>query len=386
MANFMSQLAHAPFATGAVAAAFIGLLYIGYRWALPKPIPGIPYNEADARTVFGTLPRLIAAVAKNNNRAQAFLASQNAELNAPLVQIWMVPFLKPQVIIADFQESQDILMRRPKEFDRASATIDGFLGVIPGHQIAMRSSDPRFKGNRELVRDIMSPQFLNDVTAAEVYKKTQNLVDLWRFKTAAITDGRPFEASHDMQDTAMDIVNAAAFAFDSDMSVIAGRLEGCRGDSGQPFADANGGVDFARASYPKLLQPLRNVAHYVGDVVQSPFPRLAHHFRILLDRKLRSDFANRDKTICGQIQQSLDRLQAGDEVQRSACDFMVQREMRIAKKEGRAPDFFSERIMHEVSERALGLGHLLICAFADKPQALWLRRRWAGHYGCNLVM
>ena len=349
MASIVSQAAQAPFATAAAAVSVVSVVYLAYQWALPKPIPGIPYNEADTKTIMGSLPRLIAGVAKNNGRAQAWLAKQSAEHNSPLVQIWFAPFTRPAVIVADFQEAQDILVRRTKEFDRSSTTTEGFKGVIPGHQMSLHTADPRFKGNRELVRDLMSPNFLHTVSAPEIYKKTQSLIDLWRFKVAAVTNGLPFEAGYDMHDAAMDVVTAAAFAFDNDMSVIHTRLEQCRTGDAQPVIDANGGNDFPRAPYPKMLQPLRDVAKYMGDVISSPAPRMAHLFRMTWDWKLRANFAAKDKVIFGQIQQSLDRFQAGNDVQRSACDFLIQRQTTIAEKEGQAPDYFSERIRDEAS-------------------------------------
>ncbi len=92
-----------------------------------------------------------------------WMISQNAKLDAPLVQFFGMPFAKPTLILSDFRESQDILLRRTKEFDRSSMTIGSLGTVIPDAHIAMRSADTRFKGNKELLRDLMSPGFLNKV-------------------------------------------------------------------------------------------------------------------------------------------------------------------------------------------------------------------------------
>lgn len=138
------------------------LFFFAYRSALPKPIPGIPYDERAARNLFGSLPEMISYI-KQNGVVIPWLTSLNAKHHAPLVQFFGAPFTKPTLVLSDFQESQDILLRRTKEFDRASRSLQSFQGLIPNHHIAMKSADPRFKGNKELVRDLMSPHFLADV-------------------------------------------------------------------------------------------------------------------------------------------------------------------------------------------------------------------------------
>lgn len=140
----------------------IVLLYLGYRWALPRPIAGIPYDESASRTIFGNLPEIRAYV-KKNGRLRPWLSDHPLRHKSPITQFWARPFKKPSIIISDFQESQDLLLRRTKEFDRSQRSVDFFSGIVSNHHIAMRSSDPRFKGNKELVKDLMTPAFLNEV-------------------------------------------------------------------------------------------------------------------------------------------------------------------------------------------------------------------------------
>lgn len=138
------------------------LLYLCYRWALPKPIPGIPYDESASRNIFGNLPEIREFVRKNG-RLRPWLSSHPIRHKSPITQIWTNPFKNPSLIISDFQESQDILLRRTKEFDRSQRSVDFFAGIVDNHHIAMRSADPRFKLNKELVKDLMTPAFLNEV-------------------------------------------------------------------------------------------------------------------------------------------------------------------------------------------------------------------------------
>lgn len=40
----------------------LGVLYIGYRAALPKPLPDIPYNHDAAGKLFGDVPEMMGYV------------------------------------------------------------------------------------------------------------------------------------------------------------------------------------------------------------------------------------------------------------------------------------------------------------------------------------
>lgn len=160
--NLLSRLALLSPGTVAITFAVLALVYLTYRSALPRPLPGIPYDEKAAKSLFGNLPDIISHI-KSTGTLFPWLAAQNARHNSPLFQFWQKPFAKPLIILTDFQEMQDILLRRTKEFDRSQIFIDVFRGGAPDHHIAMRTADPRFKGNKELIRDLMSPSFLHAV-------------------------------------------------------------------------------------------------------------------------------------------------------------------------------------------------------------------------------
>jgi hypothetical protein len=145
-----------------IASIAIAGLYLAYRWALPKPIPGIPYDHEAARSISGNLPQILAH-GKAHGRVRSWFKTQPVKHRSPLVQIWAIPFGRPVLVLSDYQEIQDILFRRTKEFDRSKRAANIFHGVVPAHHIAMVSNDPRFKGNKEVVRDLMAPAFLNDV-------------------------------------------------------------------------------------------------------------------------------------------------------------------------------------------------------------------------------
>lgn len=132
------------------------------RWAaLPKPIPGIPYNKISATRISGDGPEMKkAAMAR---RVRFWMRDQFAIHNSPIIQLFIRPFGKPYVLVSDFRESQDILIRRTKEFDRSIRSIEAFRSLVGNGHIALRSTDHRFMKNKALVRDLMSPPFLNEV-------------------------------------------------------------------------------------------------------------------------------------------------------------------------------------------------------------------------------
>lgn len=154
--------AHVSAGAGAAVLSACALLYLLRQWALPTPLPGIPYNQAAADRLLGDVAE-IREIKKNGGRARAWFSAQTVKHNSPIVQVFMTPLGKPAVIISDYREVQDILLRRGKEFDRGSRNVEAFRGVIRWHHIAMRTVDPQFKKNRELVKDLMTHQFLNSV-------------------------------------------------------------------------------------------------------------------------------------------------------------------------------------------------------------------------------
>lgn len=153
-----------PLLMPALAAAGAGLtvLYTIYWSLLPKPIPGIPYNKESAKRLLGDLPDIIAAE-KSGGRKKVYYADLARKHKAPVVQFFLGPGLKPAIIIADYREARDIVLRRSKEIIRGPLNGDPWRGVIPGHFIAMGDDDPKFKGARALSSDLMSPSFLHSV-------------------------------------------------------------------------------------------------------------------------------------------------------------------------------------------------------------------------------
>lgn len=359
-----SFLRNTPLVTSCIVVAAASGIYMVYLWALPKPIPGIPYDESARRNLLGSVPEIRAYV-KEHGRLRPWLVGHSTRHGSALTQFWMGPLARPTLILADFQEARDILLRRGKEFDRSSRSISILSGPIGNHHIAMRSSDPRFKGNKELVRDLMTPTFLQEVTAPQVYRKAQHLIALWARK-AEFAKGRPFDIKQDVVDAALDIINAAAFGFDDSMSTTKQQLDFLNSmDPAEldPVVLANGSADVPWQPHTPHIAAIHEFGRHVGTQFKAISPKLAHPYKVLTSPTLGKAIARKNEMICREIDKALERLRSGESDTRSAMDHVIQREMVAAKKAGRPPVFHSPQIYDEVRIVLIShhTSHMCIC-------------------------
>lgn len=138
------------------------LLYVLYLQALPKPLPGIPYDEQSAKRIMGDIPHIMAKV-NRGEAAQMFWVELFEKHAAPVAQYFMGPVAKAAVAIGDYREAQDILLRHGKDLARGRLISDSWHGVMPAHFIGMEDEDPRFKSAKALGKDLMTPSFLHEV-------------------------------------------------------------------------------------------------------------------------------------------------------------------------------------------------------------------------------
>lgn len=139
------------------------LLYAIYLRALPKPLRGIPYDVESSRRLLGDLPHFFA-LEKSGQRIMEFWADVARRQRSPITQYFAGPFTKPVVIISDFRETKDLLMRRAKLLDHGSLNTGLWFGAIPHHFVGMPSSDPRYPKAKSLSNDLMTPSFLHNVS------------------------------------------------------------------------------------------------------------------------------------------------------------------------------------------------------------------------------
>ena len=198
LGNLVSQNGLAISTT--LAALFLAFIY----WeALPKPLPGIPYTKKSRWRFFGDAFDFVDYT-KDTGEGFRWFATKAAEIQSPVFQVFLAPFSRPVVIVADIQEVIDMSTRRTKEFDRGGF-LTGWVGILfPEGTISMPSHD-KFKNQRNIWSSTMTSQFLNSVSARTIHQHTSSLVKLWTTKTQRAS-GRPFEVSDDLKQVTFDMV------------------------------------------------------------------------------------------------------------------------------------------------------------------------------------
>ncbi len=153
--------------TALVVGIVLVIVVLVYYAALPKPISGIPYHAASARSVLGDMPGMLKWK-KDTQELFAWMTAQCKNLNSPMVQVFIKPFSSPWVIIVDARECQDVLVRRAKEFDRSTFTTDVVEPILREHHFPFPTG-PKFRAHRALLSDLMSPAFLHEVSTCLAY-------------------------------------------------------------------------------------------------------------------------------------------------------------------------------------------------------------------------
>lgn len=360
-------------ATLLVAVAAIGL-YTLYRAVLPKPLEGIPYNKDAADKLLGDVPEMMGYVMKTKrifvspyplNQRMIFLecsqyASQQCWLtsltqrhNSPIIQAFIKPGSLPWVVVTDPYESQDILLRRTKEFDRSGFFGDLINGILPEQHIQFLSNDDRFKKNRALINHLMAPTFISQVSAPEVYKAASTMIKVWQLK-CDLSQGRPFAAHHDITFLALDSIFASSFGLPEAESNTIQRLELIQNWNPSPAGvltttddKKDEPVPFPEeANVPEVFSAVLTLANSVTDTQLSPAPRLTSW----VIRKLpymRKATAIKDAYIRNKTEECIALIEAGDTQPRSALHSVLLRERDLAAKEGRRPAYRRRGIADE---------------------------------------
>ena len=335
----------ALFSPFGIATAVVIALFFLRRAALPKPFPGIPYNQESANRLLGDLPLILSSPAPRQ-----WFPDQAVKHNSPIIQVFLAPFQRPWILVADQYEGASILTRRLKEFDRAKSTGDQFHGVVPSGIITLQSGDKKYKRSKELLRDLMSPGFLDNVSAPHIYGTARRLVQLWERKIE-ISQGRPFEISADIHNATCDMITMAAFGVDVNKTQLVAQLSQlapANNPSLRTSPDSEEAFEFDPVPLGEDMNAVSLVSDSILIPLKYPFPRLAHFLYRNLNSKMRHAGSVAARFVTREIGNSVARLER-DEPEWCALDQMLARERTIASKEGRKPDYFAQNIKSEVS-------------------------------------
>lgn len=334
------------------------LLSALYSYLLPKPITGIPYNPEAVRCLLGDAP----AMMRDERGPMDWLLDQGRRHSGPICQLFLRPFSKPFVLISDFREAQDIMLRR-KEWDRSDYSIELLGGQAPYHHINQKTG-PVWKAHRRLLQDLMMPAFLHRVAAPNIYASTLDLVKLWTDKER-LAHGRPFSAENDIFYASLDSVLEFSFgsafphrAIPPQMDLVEShlRLHQQRPTPTTPHlpTTCQGAVEFASAPVHDTIEATLHASIAMGDLMDSPFPRLSWWFKSKMPYQAWA-IRTRNRYLKEQVTRAVQRMSdnetdlKNETWVRSAVDLMMLRERMFANKEGRRPIYWSPSIRDEVS-------------------------------------
>lgn len=335
----------------AAAAAGIATAYLVWAAAYPKPIPGIPYNKDSAASILGDLPRLLAQI-KRDGDVKRFFIAEAYKFDGPIFQLFLFPFRRPVVVISDFGEIRDIMMHRVKEFDRSTRSRDIFQPIGPCSQVTL-ATDDIWRFHRRLVQDTMSPVFLRNVAAPNLYSAFQNLIVLWN-QRCDLADGRPFSVALDFSAATFDGVLAFTFGHDFAHSATKPHIEALAGLEADDLTRGLGiddAVEFPVGPLHSDLDCMQRVATQTEKWSSFPMVKLAW---LLFGNtaEFRKLFKMKDAVIQEEIRKAVvSQAQHEDDDTRlkNAIDLIVSRETRLAEKDGRQPDYYSRTLVDEVS-------------------------------------
>ncbi|KAI9146951.1 Cytochrome P450 monooxygenase TRI13 [Paramyrothecium foliicola] len=333
--SYLAQQHDWVYAVASAVTAGSILLYYLYRYLLPKPIPGIPYNLEASKSLLGDIPR-IQKEAGNN------IFEPSSSHSAP-----------PTVVVTDFREGQDILMRR-KEFERSDFSIAILSGEAPKFHISLKTG-PEWKAHRRLLQDLMNPKFLHEAAAPNIYKSAIRLLSLWKMK-AQIARGRPFNAELDIFYAALDAVFDFGFGDAVEMRALTPQIENvARLDAAYLQASSNDvdekALEFPCAPVDPSFEAMLKAVDNITPIASSGFPSIAWWF-IGWKPSVRKNRALIDKFLKDQLTKAAERVNvegayASDDHVRSAVELMMQREATSAKKEGRESVFWNRAMRDE---------------------------------------
>lgn len=243
-------------------------------------------------------------------------------------------------------ESQDILLRRIKEFDRSEFFGELINGILPEQHIQFISTDPRFKNNRNLINHLMAPTFIREVSAPEVYMAANTLIKLWKLK-CNMAKGRPFSAHHDVTFAVLDSIFASSFGLaESETNTI----QNIRALDNIELAfpnDFDEPLSFPEGYTPETFSAVLTLANSVTDTQLSPVPVLTS-WVIRKFPYMRKAEAIKDKYIRDKVEECVQLMESEPTTKpKSALHSVLLRERGLATKEGRKPQYRKRAIADE---------------------------------------
>ncbi|RYP50518.1 hypothetical protein DL768_003971 [Monosporascus sp. mg162] len=292
--------------------------------------------------------------------------------NPPLIQVFIRPSSKPLLILGDFPEAHDLLVRR-KDFDSSHTLGDLVLGLAPDHHIHLETGDA-WKAQRRLVQDLMTPSFLHNVAGPAIHRNVATMISLWRTK-GQLASGRPWAAAGDINQIALDAVTVFAFGESFEHNATLPALDALQAMSAEAIESISSKgrdepVEFPKGQDDYVLRATRALTKTVGEVQGNPWPSLTWAY-VTRKPKVRKAMKIKEGYIMKELRDSVERLEGtSGRAIKSAVDQMIVWEKDLAEKQGRTPEYFSRAMVDETAETI-------------SSQGLWFRICWALKFLAN---
>jgi cytochrome P450 len=320
----------------AVALISFVVVVLVYYASLPRLHMGIPYVPATARAMFGDLPAALAHQ-QRTGLLFSYMTEQAVKLNSPIVQFTFRPFSRPWVAIFDGREAQDIMTHRSKEFDRSNLSGDLVRAHAPKSQLPMLTND-QWRFNRMLVRETMSPKFLNTVAAARAFEAATDLISLWMHK-ARLAPNATYDVKEDILMAVIDVIWSATFGSEiGSCKVQSKHLASIKHVNVAEAHDKLTIIPSCQA--PAAYSALNTLFDSSVIPLKSPFGYYHHWLAMKLIPRLRQAMNLRDRLVQERLRAAYSKFSslAKDEGEvQSAIDLVVQREAAAASKADRDP-------------------------------------------------
>lgn len=306
------------------------------RRLMPKPYPGIPYNEESAGRISGDIPNLIPIIEATNEFSNSLFTITTQKLGLPIAQMLFPGIRKPMVVIEDPREIEDIMVRRNKEFDKAPMAIDMIAPMFPNGTLPQYTT-PQLRAQKRLWQDVMKPEFLRRVAAPNIHKAALDLVDLWRLKAASVYKDQPFVVHDDLKDAALDAMWVAVVGEEPGLTRYNARMlrKHLAGDQGPSDEPAPPGAF------------LKEEVRYIGETLSknstSPLPKWAQKFETYTPRyrKFRRTVLAGVGRVMKKAVERFQLLEIGqlesDALDQCMMDLVLRRQILEARKAGKSP-------------------------------------------------
>ncbi|GLA34903.1 hypothetical protein AnigIFM63309_009086 [Aspergillus niger] len=364
IASFV-ELFHGYPAVFSITICLVGL-YVLYRWLLPNPLPGIPYNKQAATSILGDVPALRgdpAGLAK-------WCSKQLEEHGSPICQALMGPLSKPVVLVADVGQTRELLMGR-SDFDRSSYIIDRFP-LFGEFHLNMKTGDS-WRTSRSWLKDLLAPHYLHQTVGPIIHSSVLNLIHLWESK-ARVANGRPFSMLADLKTLALDVIVRFHFGQDFQDSALRRQIEFVEQlDNSQLRVGKHTDVIFPQASLHPFQQGLTDVGDRMAAIYTTKWPpSIVSWWARYMSPYYRKFFVGKDRFIRKHINLALQRF-GNDEEAKTGIDYMVYREQKAARKADRQPMYGKQIMIDEA------YGNLIAGQHTTSAALVWILKLLAEH-------